>query len=276
MRRSGFQIWYAVLGDELLDCSSDVARKEASRFTSRIVLEQGRADLPPYWIVAFETECSLHANILFFGTKKIADRLHRSFAPYMQGAGAIQPVRGANGLKKTISYLSKEGTQQAMVSCNLPMSTRRKGSHRLEGGGDRIRLSPALRRDAITAGVVEPWQRTNADRKTFAIPAPSILLPTKPAIVTLPAPIIEPDGQLAFFGMEAQPIITLTNYRSGRLPEAVAREIEDRRRKLGWSQKEAASRAGLSQPTWANAIRGHDGFSRHAVARLKTVLSSAA
>jgi len=38
------------------------------------------------------------------------------------------------------------------------------GSHRLPGGGDRVRLSRELERDAIEAGYVEPWRHTNAKR----------------------------------------------------------------------------------------------------------------
>jgi hypothetical protein len=41
---------------------------------------------------------------------------------------------------------------------------RLRGSHRLDGGGDRVRLSRDLERDAISAGYVEPWQHTNARR----------------------------------------------------------------------------------------------------------------
>jgi hypothetical protein len=43
---------------------------------------------------------------------------------------------------------------------------RLKGSHRLPGGGDRVRLSRGLERDAIDAGYVAPWQHTNAKRST--------------------------------------------------------------------------------------------------------------
>jgi hypothetical protein len=35
----------------------------------------------------------------------------------------------------------------------------------LEGGGDRVRLSDALKQDAIAAGYVRPWKRTNAKRQ---------------------------------------------------------------------------------------------------------------
>jgi hypothetical protein len=37
----------------------------------------------------------------------------------------------------------------------------------LEGGGDRVRLSRQLARDAIASRHVKPWRHTNAKRKPY-------------------------------------------------------------------------------------------------------------
>jgi hypothetical protein len=43
-------------------------------------------------------------------------------------------------------------------------AARIKGSHPLEGGGNRVRLSAKLKEDAIAAGLVQPWKQENANR----------------------------------------------------------------------------------------------------------------
>jgi hypothetical protein len=40
----------------------------------------------------------------------------------------------------------------------------------LEGGGDRVRLSHDLERDAIVSGVIDPWKHTNAKRQACRKP----------------------------------------------------------------------------------------------------------
>src|SRR5262245_1745202 len=61
-------------------------------------------------------------------------------------------------------YLAKERTPQAGYRRSHMFGGRLAGSHRLPGGGDRVRLSRELERDSIEASYVEPWRRTNARR----------------------------------------------------------------------------------------------------------------
>jgi hypothetical protein len=74
----------------------------------------------------------------------------------------VRPVTDSNDLAR--KYLSKERTPQAGYGRERMLGGRLRGSHRLEGGGDRVRLSRALERDAIEAGYVEAWQHSNARR----------------------------------------------------------------------------------------------------------------
>ena len=72
------------------------------------------------------------------------------------------------------SKVSGEG-KDASGRLSPPASARWSHSriHRLAGGGDRVRLSRDLERDAVAAGYIEPWQHTNArqaaERKPYGL-----------------------------------------------------------------------------------------------------------
>jgi hypothetical protein len=119
----------------------------------RITRLQGQIGLRAYSAAVFETKGGLHAHIIFIGTREIAQRLQ---------AADVRPVTDANGLVQ--KYLSKERTPQAGYGREHILGGRLKGSHRLQGGGDRVRLSRALERDAIEASYVDAWQHSNARR----------------------------------------------------------------------------------------------------------------
>jgi hypothetical protein len=102
----------------------------------------------------------LHAHIVFIGTHDMARRLRGS-----KQFGQVIDVRNVtdhNGIAR--KYLAKERTPQAGYKRSHLLGGRIGGSHHLPGGGDRVRLSRELERDAIEAGYVEPWQHTNAKR----------------------------------------------------------------------------------------------------------------
>jgi hypothetical protein len=113
-----------------------------------------------YSVTTFECSGGLHAHIVFIGTPKVARRLRASeqFGDVIH----VSPVTDPNGLFK---YLTKERTPQAGYRREHILGRRWKGSHRLPGGGDRVRLSRQLEHDAIDAGYVRPWQHTYAKRK---------------------------------------------------------------------------------------------------------------
>jgi hypothetical protein len=127
-----------------------------------------------------------------------------------------------------------------------------------------VRLSRDLERDAISAGYVQNWQRTNArrsaERKTYRLRR---LYPQK-------AP--RPAGQLSLLPELNRPVARLRAFGGGFVPPVVALEIEFRRQQLGLSQLQLASRIGRSQGQLANALRGHDPISSAAVNRLREIL----
>jgi hypothetical protein len=126
----------------------------------RITRLQGNYGIRQYSVVTFESRGGLHAHITFLGTRHIAKRVKQSrrFGELLD----IRPVTDPDGL--TRKYLAKERTPQAGYGREFILGGRIRGSHRLPGGGDRVRLSRELERDAIEPGYVEPWQHTNARR----------------------------------------------------------------------------------------------------------------
>jgi hypothetical protein len=129
-----------------------------SHVWKRITRLQTKYDL--HSVAVFETKGGLHAHITFIGTPEIATRLQSSSA--FGELVDFRPVTDSNGLVR--KYLSRERTPQAGYGREYKLGGRLKGSHRLEGGGDRVRLSRALERDAIEAGYVDAWQHSNARR----------------------------------------------------------------------------------------------------------------
>lgn len=125
----------------------------------RINKAQTKYALPRYAVTVFETSGGLHAHVVYIGNAAIATRLKVSTK--FHGI-EVARVTDADGLAR--GYLVKERTPQAGYQREHLLGGRLKGSHRLEGGGDRVRLSRNLERDAIEAGIVEPWQHTNAKR----------------------------------------------------------------------------------------------------------------
>ena len=150
--RSEGQLWW-------LTTEKGSTREEIAEYQKRITREQSVYGLPQYSAWIFETRPRLHAHILFVGNRDIAEALRRCRGRI---GAQIMPVTNAERLKK--EYLAKERTPQAGYG-RRDLGGRIGGSHRLPGGGDRVRLSRQLERDAIEAGLVEPWQHSNAKRK---------------------------------------------------------------------------------------------------------------
>jgi hypothetical protein len=151
-RRSG--LWWATT-------DKDTSRPVIADIWKRITRLQGDHGLPQYSVAVFEgAGGGLHAHITFIGNSEIARRLKGSTA--FGSIIKVAPVTDADSLVR--KYLAKERTPQAGYGRNHLLGGRIRGSHRLEGGGDRVRLSQALERDAIHGGRVMPWQHTYARR----------------------------------------------------------------------------------------------------------------
>lgn len=271
MAKTRLSLFWAVLGDELLDMESGEARKQFERFTTQLVIAQRREGLPQYWLRVLEASGGLHSNIVFVGNEKIARSLQRSFAPFMHGEAAMQEVNDIHGLASR--YLSKERTTQANWALGWKHSTRRPGSHRIEGGGDRVTLSSALKQAAIAANYVEPWQATNAKRAAYRSTArPVLSIVVSPQ--TAPETALTLTGQLCLFPEMEKPVTRLRAFTGGILSPSAALELEYHRRRRGLSQQQLGRLAGLSQPTLANAVRGRFGLSRQAANRIREVLAA--
>jgi hypothetical protein len=243
-----------------LHTNKAMPRSTISDIQKRISRLQIKHGVRPYNVTTFETRGGLHAHIVFLGNREIAERLESStaFGEFIQ----VDPVTDPVGLVR--KYLAKERTPQAGYARHHMLGGRLRGSHRLDGGGDRVRLSRDLERDAITAGYVESWQHTNArrsvERKAYRLRR---LYPRK-------AP--RPAGQLPLLPQLNRPVARLREFGGGFMPPAVRVEIEWRRRRLGLSQIELAAMIGRSQGQLANALRGHDPISGVVVNRLRDVL----
>ena len=247
-------LWWATL-------AKGTARTDVATIWKRITRYQHICRLPAYSVLTFETRGGLHAHIVFIGVPEIARRLRRAvFGSFVEVSRVTDPgclVR---------KYLAKERTPQAGYRRNHLLGGRLKGSHRLDGGGDRVRLSRALERDAIEAGAVRPWRHTNAKRAADRKPyRPRRLRFNK-------APLLI--GQLSLLPEIDRPVSRLKNFGGGFIPPAVALEIEFLSRQCGLSQTQLSTMIGRSQGHLANALRGHDPISSLAVNRLRELIAT--
>jgi hypothetical protein len=143
-----------------LSTEKGTTRQLIADIQKRITRLQKKLRLPGYNVTVFETRGGTHAHLVFIGTRALAKRLEASAA-----FGAlihVRPVTDPKGL--ALKYLAKERTPQAGYGREHILGGRIRGSHRLEGGGDRVRLSQTLEHDAIQAGYVKPWPHKNARR----------------------------------------------------------------------------------------------------------------
>jgi len=206
----GRQLWW-------VSVAHGSSREFIDKVWKRITNLQRDNRLPPYRAMTLEARGGLHAHIAFVGNRNIADRLKGSAA--LGGAINVGKVYNSAGLAQ--GYLAKERTPQASFRRPL-LGGRIKGSHRLEGGRDRVRLSDPLKHDAIAAGYIQPWARDNAkrkpDRKGYRLRSSGPL-----------ARAPRESGQLLLFPEFSKPVARLQAFRGGRMPPAVAAEAEFRR-----------------------------------------------
>jgi len=202
---------------------------------------------------------AFHGNLIFIGATEIQRELLASsaFGTMIQ----VKRIFDPQGLRRR--YLAKEITPQGGYGRERALGGRLRGSHGLPGGGDRVRLSEELERDAIGAGYVQPWRHTNARRSDSR-------KPYRPRLLTRRAPRVV--GQMALLPELERPVSRLRDFGGGLVPRAVAVELEFRRRQRGWSQRQLGEKIGRSQGQYANAIRGHDPISGPVVNRLRELL----
>jgi hypothetical protein len=142
--------------------NAGLGRSVIADISKRITRLQAEHGLPRYHVTVFETSGGVHAHNVFVGNSDIVRRLKGS--AYFGAIIKIKAVFDPDGLAR--GYLAKERTPQAGYGRQHLLGGRIRGSHRLEGDGDRVRLSRHLERDAIEDGYVEAWPHTNARRST--------------------------------------------------------------------------------------------------------------
>jgi hypothetical protein len=147
-----------------LSTDAGTSRDLIADIWKRITRLQGACRLHCYSVITFESSGGLHAHIVFIGTLKVARRLRAS-----KQFGDVIHVRRVTDPHGLFNYLGKERTPRAGYRREHILGRRSKGSHSLPGGGDRVRLSNALRRDAIDGAYVEQWRRSNARRRPETI-----------------------------------------------------------------------------------------------------------
>ncbi len=245
------ELWY-------LTTAKGVSRETVASIQKRINRLQRERDFYTYSAWCFETRPKLHAHFLFVGDSAVVERLKRSV---FGEAVTIKRVYDLPGLVN--GYQAKERTPQAGFGRERQLGGRIKGAHKLDGGGDRVRLSRELERDAIDAALVEPWQHSNAtrshSRKEYR---------KRP----LTARAVRNVGQILLFPELSKPVARLQAFGGGYIPRAVAAEIEFRRHQRGLSQRQLGALVGRSQGQLANALRGHDPISSAVVNRLRDAL----
>lgn len=255
------QLWFATLGDGLQQMPSGEARAVVDNFLKALVVKQGKHGLPQHWVLVWECGGGLHSHIVFIANKGIVDSLKVS-----SRFGQFLHIRWAYSPGSLPRYLSKERTSQAQYAIGPFIGgARKRGSHQLPGGGDRVRLSKALKADAIAARYVEDWAPTNAKRS-------EIRAPSRPYRLRLgKAPGLTPQ-QIPMFPELEKPPVRLRDFHGGTPTPAQIEELEFRRKRLGLSQRQVAALAGIKQPHYANVVRGHDSMSRFAARQLREAL----
>jgi hypothetical protein len=111
----------------------------------RITRQQRRNGLPAYSVAVFEASGGLHAHFVFIGTSEI--KLHLKSSTAFGSIIKVEPVTDADSLAR--KYLAKERTPQAGYRRQHIFGGRLRGSHRLPGGGDKVRLSDDLKSSRI-------------------------------------------------------------------------------------------------------------------------------
>jgi hypothetical protein len=261
------RLWFITIGDGIQQLPAGEARAIVDAFLKALVTMQRKEGLPQDYALVWHCSKGLHAHVICPANRRILDALKESarFGQYLHQQWAFD-------VHVLAKYLSREMTPQAYRRYGGSIR-RKRGSHQLPGGGDRVRLSSALKADAIAAGYITPWKPTNAKRKPpEARKPPKDYRPRR--IKSSAAPTRTPTQSLLFPELEKPPV-RLRDFHGGIPTPTQREEIEFRRQRLGLSQRQVAALAGISQPHYANVVRGHDRMSRFTARQLRKALLDA-
>lgn len=255
-------------------------RSLLDEFCQQLRREMNLAGSPRrYWIMVWHSNPSPHVHMLVAfprgeGARRLRNLQERqTFARHDRPGGGrcikVQPATAG-----WLNYVLEERTPQANYGNRR--GQRRAGSHRLEGGGDRVRLSADLRHDAIEHGWVRDWKATNARRSESRKPRRSTSAATAPAAV----PHLDRYGGLLFplpvvHALPRHPTVSKPRRPGGDPVGQGALQLQsgniellDVLRHLGRTDAERAAAIGLSRPTVTNLRHGRFGPSHEAARRI--------
>ena len=160
----GYPLWFAVVSDQY--AAERFIRNRIRDFKSDIARAQHRSGLPACcWLEILEGRPAVHSNILFpLGGPK-AQRLIDGLLRSENFQGDELHIRKAKGASWFVPYCSKERVTQARYVGVGRLAKRLPGSHPLgAGGGDRVRLSKALKDQLFEEGLMRPYRQHYAAR----------------------------------------------------------------------------------------------------------------
>jgi hypothetical protein len=243
-----------------------VVRELSRKVKSYVALRQDRAGMRrgPFWSEVRETkardETPKPGAHIVAPMRSAADRDRlveaiNSSAAY--GDTFAEPVHDRERLK---GYCLKEMTSEAAYRTGI---RRKSGSHPLSEGGDRVRVSPAVRDALIRAERVEPYTRTYAKNPAahhawqFDAGGQGLLfsrLPDTDAALCESGPVSRPK-------IEPAPMLRLF---------AVVGNVDvlETMKGLGETHDEIARRLGISRPQATNILNGQFRPSRDVVRRV--------
>jgi hypothetical protein len=264
------------VGDAVFDMTEREARDAIRDLEARITRDQERAHLPKYRVTVYESVGGFHAHIVCMATPQLIERWRASaeFTPFCVGEDAIQQVTDPHRLAQR--YLTKE-RRPAPPGTQRHLGARVPGSHRIEGGGDRVRLSAQLKADALAKDLITPWKRTKAktpkppstERTSAAIESPKVLRETLFDLPGLPAKAAQ-----AVRPKRARPPIATKHEGQGELPLAMP-DIADLIRTIPGSDAERATLIGVSRAQVTNIRNRQFGPSRHVARRIVEIAMAA-
>lgn len=147
-------------------------RKTLREIKSRISDCQRRGGMKrQYSITVFEATCSTHAHILVAASPEAARLLRRisdspKFSKFDDAGNAFIDTRKVTrrGIGSWCNYVSKEMSTWTRKTAGSHLPCYWRGRHRLEMGGDRVRLSRPLKADLERYGAIQAYHQTYAKR----------------------------------------------------------------------------------------------------------------
>lgn len=270
MRRFGTQIHITTEDHEAKEGDARALFSQVKNHLVRIQRDIGQRlnmPVPAYYVEVLEAKHAVHQHLI--GVVPVG-RFARETIERLKSSrlfGDHLDACRVKNMERLVRYLSKEATTQAHYAFNRSFR-RNNGRHVLGiGGGDRVRLSDALKEDMIREGLIEPYRKTYASRalprtpKPVATPIrepdPHGLFGPLPEVVAPPRPRGLPPRRPKLIVPSQQ------NLALERLPNVI-----DLMARLGSTHAEIAEKVGLSRGQTTNILNGQFGASRTVARRV--------